>query len=601
MLLIIRRAFGPDVLPKRAFQLALALGLSFVLVSGPTVQLIATAIIADGSSIYSSIYGEAIAPFPTWSSWLAGGLHPQYVLCALATVLASGQGRRPATFILWGATVAAFGLTLIDLVWGGLEGIGVSLVCNLLGGLMIAGAVFTIASVACRLKLAPCRYKVGAIVAIMVWPVTAGLIISFSLYVVFRMLLHPTPVQVFLDAEVPFNGYYSTDYDSECHRTSLSSYRPVACASDSFEQGISVNGSRESKKFALLDLSKRTSGLRFIGKAEPLVVDWKRTSFEPTRASIRLVQGCVDSLKEMDEKGRALPDAQANEHLRLILEEGMLQLQPLSNRSISDVHIEEAGLAQFSVGYVDGQEGRLKVSRFLSEAKVTMRPSITGGSLVVLMFPANAPRESNDDGFVAIEVMHDEIKSRVLLEQIDRIEPDSPVACLPIRFEDGIGRLELPVIGVLIDVIGPKQIQYSKMEELSQFVVENFNGWGGVDAIAASDLEYFAQDGGLGMIHLNAGYSKLKFDREEIASSSRSLVSLHGDLHASIRSSTLTVTGEAVSAHLDGQRMNRTRWEKLDGTVRTGLLTALPGLLLLYWQKLRVFFSRNRDVWKVVQ
>lgn len=601
LLHIIRRVFGLDVLPKRAFQLALALGLSLVLVSGPTVQLIITAIVADGASLYSSIYGETVVPFPTWSNWLAAGLHPRYLLCALATVLACGQGRRPTTFILWGTFVSAIGLTLIDLTWAGLEGIGVSLVCNLLGGVLIAGTVFTIALAAGRFRIATRRYQSGVVVAIVVWPVLAGLAISFGLYVVLRILLHPTPVHVSLDAEVPFNGYYSADYDLSCYRKSLSSYRPAACESNSSEDDVWGESSREPQRFAILGLINKTDDFRWIGQATPLVLEWKRTSSEPMNASVRLVQGCVQSLTEMDEKAAAVPDVQANDHLRLTLQETMFQVQPLSNGSLSDVRIEEAGLAQFSVGYVDGEETRLEVSRFLSEAKLTMRPNLTGGSLAVVMMPVSTARDGNEDGLRTIELMHDERKHRILLEEARLIEPDSPVPCLPVQLEGGIGRLESPMAGVLVDVRGPKQVKYSSMQELSEFVVENLNGWGSIGAIDRGDLHYFSQDGRLDMMFLNAVYSKLQFDGSEVGHSNRSLVYLYGDLHASIRSSTLTVTGEAVSAHLDGQRMNRTRWEKFDGAIRVALLTALPGLILLYWRRLLVFYSRAKDVWQVAR
>src|SRR5690606_8393633 len=136
------------------------------------------------------------------------------------------------------------------------------------------------------------RLKFGTSIGLALWPIMAGLVTSFALYVVLRTLLHPTPVQVSLDAEVPFNGFYSADYDLGCYSRSVNSYRPASCEAEANSPELNADA-RAPQKFALLGEIKQAEKFRWIGEADPLVLEWKRLSPEPMEASMRLAQGCI--------------------------------------------------------------------------------------------------------------------------------------------------------------------------------------------------------------------------------------------------------------------------------------------------------------------
>ena len=595
-----RRYLAAGLHWRHGFQLSLTVGLALVLVSGPSIQLIAAAVIADGASLYSSIFGEQIMPFPTWSGWVSEGLEPPYLLCALTTVLACGLGTRAMSVILWGTLASAIGLTVIDVTKVGTDGLGVSIVCNVLGGIVIACAVLATVLVAERIRFALRRASIGRAVALLLWPLLAGLTCSFLLYVVLRILLHPTPVQVSLDADVPFNGYYSADYDLGCYSKSLRAYQPASCprGEPAKEEG-KASQARKPQQFSFMGKIKQTQKLRWIGESDPLRLKWVASSVGPMTATLRAAQGCFPSPDDAREKARTVPGISASRELEIEIARTMFHMQPLGENSISEASLEEPGLAQFSVQYSDDQEKALDAGRFVSTAKLTMHPKLSGGSIVIQMMPETQDRAGHGDGLRKITVRQDNREAHVVLKEASKISPDAPVQCLPLNIAGGAATLDSLVTSLVVDVDGPDIVSYSSMQNPSSFTVDKLNGWVDLKGVDRGDLEYFAQDGRLDVMFLNAGYSKLQFDGAEVERAKRSLVYLYGDLHASIRSSTLTVTGEAFSAHVDGQRINKTRWEKADAALRIAFLTALPGLVLFYWRRLRVFFTQSKNVWRI--
>src|SRR5690606_17283517 len=93
------------------------------------------------------------------------------------------------------------------------------------------------------------------------------------------------------------------------------------------------------------------------------------------------------------------------------------------------------------------------------------------------MMPDADVREGHGSGLRVVDVVHDQARTRIVLREAERIEPDSPVVCRPVKLNGNVGQLQSPTADLVVDIDGPTKVNYASMRSLTEMIVENLNGW----------------------------------------------------------------------------------------------------------------------------
>lgn len=581
--------------------IAMTMAISLVLISGPYLQLLTFAVI-DGksASLYESARGSTVTPYPSLKSWLQEAMWWPYLLCAFLIASVSIFSKSIRQFFTMVSIVSATGLTAIDLGYGvrGAELVQ-SVFANVIGGLIIASAVYVaLALVPILRSLLATSEKSDGVWALMILPLL-GLFASAALYYVFKIFLHPLPLDLSLDIRPPFHGYYNQkriDPLTGCKEVYSTEPRSD-CLAEAKDEKARRLANEVDEEFGFLENvgNDYASSVSWLGQATPLRFRWTRKNPESARVVVGIAQGCTDP----DDFSRiALEDLGVSTRNSLVMEmgNGMFQVRALNEAGLDNFRVRENGLRQFTVQDDERDNEGFSVSRFISNAQLILRPDTQAADIEVGSFGIHRGAGRLLPRMLTISSDTDQVSMK--FHPLTRIRPAAAIECKGRFVKRGGSRiLEQLYLSTVFGVTRQDEVDVGSLGISDEVEIESVNGWVRASTGERSRLQQYSSAGDLGLLYIVGTPVSTIVDGVETTTRGRQVIAIYGDLYGAVNGDLLSVVGSTSAMYINSKRFNRTRWEKMDGALRTAVLLAIPTLLLVTWRRLAKIASPERTRW----
>jgi hypothetical protein len=546
-----------------------ALGLSFVLSTGPQLQTYVLALInSDKASIYGSAYQTSLFRFPTLSEWLLQAFDWRMPLMAAVITVFSLRHLIPRKIAASAFASSFIVLTFNDLITAyaynhmSVEYALKNIVANTFGGIIVGGLSIAIIG-GCDFCFdyasgtSMIRRISGALFA-----VVAGTLISACMFYAAGLFYKPGPVQLDVLVGSPVQGYVAPG-----------------------EQGSRPPASPDrNTPFHLIPGEIEGGEADWLSPGGQLQAQWSSSSSEvPFTASIRLFDGCFE-IKDYLHIGDPTPAFTISDikDLKVWFDQGMSDLHVFNEGSTGRFRLATNSVLPY---WMDKGEGNdtIKLTEFVDERghlDFLQPPSATEFFLY-----AFGIKTAGNKATLQNRTLH--IRSGEQEESVDFEGPtemsSNEIKCkeLPAHepFEAGkaVIRDSSGVVGVLVRIDRGPTSYYSR--EDSELRAANGSGWITISGLRAEDLPR-AKPGRASFVQFTGNVIDLEVDDARVTPNSAAKYTTFGDFEGSYqRGGKLRFLGTAMALFKDGNRMNPTKWETLSWDRCAFLLTVIGSLL----------------------
>lgn len=547
---------------------------------GPSLQTYASALlISSESNVYDSAYRDAIQKFPDFAGWLANTLDTNSIIASVmvwCTALATGRAR---TALVRSFVAAAVSLSILDIVSAlfydafTFEYILTCLACNLIGGMLIALIIVSMRSAGTFVARFEKQSRATKIIGLCV-PLIIGAVISGSVFIVAKAMYDPAPA----------------DFKARVSPESWGSYRTQMPGKE--------------KVFRILEGQGTKKLVSWKGLSSPLVVSWNANN-TPYKLDVFLSDGCSsESMKPRFLISSALTIDRVSS-LNIKLDQGMSEYALLPGEEIR-VSADDKDVAQFTIERKEGKAARYTL--FTSkDSTLTYAQSGTKN-----LFVSNFLMDKGANSELAL-------KAKTLTFVIDGRDysitfepkeaspsPSTLVSCSPIRAKFSKTRqLSVvsadPITSVVFTLTPtmPEVMKSFRENPDNKFVAVGANGWLNFQANNFEmNGESTFSEGKTDFLVLSG-----KFDEFQVANAAmptsnvNSLQAFGGLTNVELdNDGTLHIAGKANALYWNQERVNKTRWEKIDIGWALLLLSWVAGLLVLSYKGVRAALSSNYEL-----
>lgn len=167
---------------------------------------------------------------------------------------------------------------------------------------------------------------------------------------------------------------------------------------------------------------------------------------------------------------------------------------------------------------------------------------------------------------------------------------DDKLRCAPLSGANNY-IAEVPIFTALIKITYPKAKVYTDLDIEHETRITGLNGWLSADEVAPSELGEYFSNGQLDLLSVQGAFEDLVIDGENQQLRRKSWLYLQGGtVSASVEDGSVRFDADTDVAALDGERISKTRWEKIAPAIKW-LLVLLPGVL-------GYFLTIFGDAWK---
>lgn len=556
-----------------------------VLGMGPTLQnYFASFVTSTEANIYDAAYQNAIHRFPDYLGWLAPSVDPGVVFPGIAiwcAVLASSHAR---TALMRGYAAAVLAITTTDMVvlvisdTFALDQIVTCIASNIVGGFVVALIVVLIRSAATYVAKFE-RHSAATLVVALSLPAVIAVSISGSVFIIAKTLYDPTPVDYRATVSPKSWGYFKTTLPRE------------------------ATDNRDVKNFQLFDQAATNKEVRWLGISSPLTITWK--SEEDYDLKIYLFEGCgFDTTLPVDFEKRPFIRFNGIQSLDVSVDKGLAEYtllsgsnQLLSSREeeFSNVSIDQEDdepvkytlHASEDATLIHSQHGRkrLFVSTFLIDTEQSSKKpwktrqiefSVGGKSFWIIFNPELSPSRSSPS-----------------------------ILCRPIGAKYTADRPHVNVTSPLASVVfeldrGGREENFTGHEMSSDKITsKGASGWLILQAdTTGHEEEDVLSKGQTDFVVLSGKYDELLVAGAAMPTSNiNSLQAFGGVTNVSVsKGGVITLDGKANALYWNQERLNKTRWEKIDAGWATFLLSWMAGLIFITYKGIRSSLIENFEL-----
>lgn len=573
--------------------LPIALGLAFVLSTGPQVQSYFFSLLnSDIPSVYGSAYQESVVRFPSLGTWVGAGLEWHFLLMALSITVFAVRRPEPR-LIVWRAALASLLiLCIFDFGFGLLnnqltsKGMAENAVGNLIGGILIAAILVAMLSVADFLYAHAPVGLTGKRAVAAGTSLLSGLFCCCLAYYLSDLFYNPLPVK--------FEAYFSAPAHGAAvpERASPSS-RPKE--------------RDELQPFSFAPAKSIVGDATWTSGREPLKVQMLTgNNGQKYQVSLALLSGCLtrNQVKGLntDTPWLVLNDVDV---LEVSFDPGITNFfTMIDDVQTSRFKVDVGFVGQFNINQ-DAQSKRLEVTQFVGkDASLEFHNGADEQSFVL---SAPAMGMIGDRVSLSSRILTLKIGTQTFLLKFDpprNASRSDKVVCSvqqvprPTTTELNLKSVESVnlIAGVLVKVSRKKEASLMGIEDLG-FRVSG-DGWLGLVGLRPEQLERQPL-GTLGMLQVQGNVTDLVIDGSPLTVRSLDTYTVIGDLKVAYGDQgRLRVTGRPTRLWKDRSRMNLTKWEKLGWEAKVfvlGLLGSAAAFLSpLLARRLR---TNNRFTW----
>jgi hypothetical protein len=549
----------------------IALGLSFVLSTGPHLQTYVLSLLnSQSSSIYGSAFDQELIEFPSLKTWLLMGLEPQFLLFGGILGWIGLRIARPRG-IAWIVACAAFlalsaGDGVVGLITDQMSAkwISENLSSNFFGGGLIAAVVIFLYEAADFFRRhAPLEAEVARYVA----PVTVsigGLALSCFVYYASELFYNPLPAQIDLLISAPTSGSAS----------------PPERKADPSAVESKTTGAKELRSFSFAPegtISANVSWISPRGMAKILgIVDGPGN---PLRVSITPVVGCT-SREQVAELLDARPeawvaDAGPTDFLTTHRKDQLLTVRTVIGK-LTQFHLQEEPISKLlKITQFVGEDGAVELRG--RELQFLLGLPLFGIDDKKLKFASRVIKLRLDGRLVTIRFSAPTINEVSTKGMACALLPGLPKLGSSVSVEATIGNT-MGLVGFVVGVKG--DADYNSMSLADVGVrLSTAGGWIEIASLEPSSIRH-EWLGEIGSFQVRGNVSGMQIDDAPRTTGPAENYAAIGafnaryGLHGEVR-----IWGQARWLWRDQARLNSTKWERLGTEIRL-LVMGLVGTLL---------------------
>lgn len=581
--------------------LSLALGLSFVLSTGPIIQNYIFAVMnTDASSIYGSSYQQSLVRFPSLQKWLLSGLYWPYALMGLSIAAFTLRDPRPRQIWRYSAISSFVILNIADIIIAVVtdkfnapflfqNSVANAVGAGLLGLALVA--IFGLCQQVFRYMAVHRSHQRATAGMIMV---AAGVLASTAIYYSAAFFYQPLPVVVDVHLDYPGQGIFmakeSADVAADVDMKKVEASEGSDGGSDE-ETAVELDAPLEP--FRLVPRNVQGTNAKWTGPQPDLRISWsKGKSTGSFTASLSLYDGCL-GLTELPMSSDPLVLSDIGE-LAVWFDGTMSDLEVAGENHDYTFDFRGPEISMFHMT-PDDKADTVSIQQFLAE-KATLQIRSD---------------EESFRYFLASPAVRDESKSikRKLHIQTDR---QAFIVDLPRQRRKEETCVAVPTIsaatagkpstefgfmaGVNVQINETSSVMPPRSDRnLSEMSAIGHEGWLTVGGISKAALEN-AQAGTASFLVFYGSARHLEIDQQQKTLRPFDSYSVFGELTASFESAgTLRFTGPARAVWRDQSRVNLTRWETLGTTAKLSVAGFVFGVLAALVSLAKAPLNTNRS------
>ncbi|MHC8382326.1 hypothetical protein [Pseudomonas sp. LB3P14] len=563
-----------------------------ILTLGPSFQQHGLALLTSpSSSLYQSVYKDALIRFPSFKEWILGNDYLLYSIGAAALTLCIYKSRSMrGAIILTSVTSFAF-MTLLDLgsfIWyetfTGSQ-LFESVSSNIIGAPLTSALLVVILWSAERLKKSMAEHVKLAEFVSSLLPAILGLLVFLFQYYALTLVFNPTPSNIEAKTSPKSGASYIFSQEMK-ERHQKKNAAECNCEPEK----------NNKNDFGFLK-GQFEGNLTFQGNAENATLGWKATNSDDFEITVTAFDGCLteDLLKANTDKSKALKITDLRD-LSIILDKGIVIL----GSKTDDGNIEVRQSKVEPSWHLKDDKGH-ELNRFVMATDVTEYWSNEVPKKFIIQLPLFTMNEASEvtsaEKIIKLD-MNGKIYSLAF-------KPNAPRAtsnvCAPFNLSGPPLSLSthFSKAGAIKIILEIRQTEKSKVYSFSKqnsFSLTGLNGWLSVSNIKPERIKNLISPGIMQGLTIGGNINYLRLNGESIKNIlGHEFAFYSGSISGRADDDgSLIYQGVADWVWVDGKRLSKTRWESLDGATQ-GILLTLAGLLILAFGRIIFICMRDND------
>ena len=579
------RTYRQAVAVRLLFVVFTGLGISLVFVSGPYVQSAFTSFLSGSkSSLYAGMSATGISGFPSVGDYFRHAFWPPYLLSGMAVAAAMAWLNARTRFLIGVAVVTAVCLTAIDVLSGATGyNLVISIVCNVLGGVILALLSFLIISKAYVLHYVSEGNKYLERIIWVIYPSICFVTLTAILIFVLAFLIKIPTASVSLRLTPPMSGSSSPIDPLRCDAYTGTTTSLESC----YDRYIA--GKRDDEFHVLAKFTPvRDSENKWVGLGKDLSVSWMKNNSDAVSSRFQIVDGCTtrEQLEKVI-KTNSLHDGTKMSISRIDVDNGLSQFRLLGPGNAGKVEIgdSKSPVSEFWVIPDTTNSSKINFSRFVYDGYMNINDTFNDFSYEIGLFLIDgktrvpkARRLHLVSGTPGASTYID-----VRFNGKNTVNPNAAVKCRVLKLEpmkEGyVTTASEPLVSLIVSVDHNKDVAYSDFDKPDVLVISGINGWVSSNGFDKSRVDLGVNPGEIGMLSVFGAINDVQVNGKDVATGPTSTLQISGDLFGRSDGPSILVTGDADYMILNNQRLTLTRWESLDTAIRVPLIFGVPTVL----------------------
>ena len=594
------RTYRQAVAIRLLFVVFTGLGISLVFVSGPYVQSAFTSFLSGSkSSLYAGMSASGIGSFPSVGDYFRHAFWPPYLLSGMAVAVAMALLNAKTRFLVGVAVVTAICLTAIDILSGATGyNLVTSIVCNVLGGIILALLSFLIISKAYVLHYVSDGNKYIERIIWMIYPAVCFVTLAAVMIFVLAFLIKIPTASVSLRLTPPMSGSSSPIDPLRCNAYTGTTVSLKSC----YDR---YTASKHDDEFNMLAKFTPVSGSenKWVGLGNDLSVDWRKNNSDVVSATFLMVEGCT-TRKQLEKivKTNSLHDGAKVIINRIDVDSGLSQFRLLGPSDAGKVEIGDTNspVSEFWVIPDTTNPSKINFSRFIYNGYLHVNDTFNDFSYEIGLFLIDG-----DKRVPKARRLHLVSGTHGASTYIDvrfngrgAVDPNAAVKCRVLKLEpvkNGyVTTATEPLVSLIVSIDHNKDVAYSDLDKPDVLVISGINGWVSSDGFDKSRVDLGVNSGEIGMLSVFGAISDVQVNGKDVATGPTSTLQITGDLFGRSDGPSILVTGDTDYMILNNQRLTLTRWESLDTAIRVPLIFGAPTVLYFLLRMLADELRRTR-------
>ncbi|MFW1735766.1 hypothetical protein ACG94V_07015 [Acinetobacter sp. ULE_I001] len=192
------------------------------------------------------------------------------------------------------------------------------------------------------------------------------------------------------------------------------------------------------------------------------------------------------------------------------------------------------------------------------------------------------------------EILLKNINKKVTIKPNKKININDPLICKPASIKDDEIFLDSPTATIIIKT--SKNITFTEIGKESELSLSELTGWINGSNLNTDELSAYIDNGKVKNISLVGNFISLFIENEKVELNNINNLSLtNGSIDLSMNNGILKINADVDVAYFDGDRVSKTRWEKISIYVK-GIIAFLGTGVIYLLRRFYTIIKNDEDV-----